>query len=127
MDHEGGRSTPATDGQFVYTIGPFGQIRAVRFSDGAFVWQRDLLKDWGARKPGYSVSTSPMLYGNWVIVTPWGRQASVVALDKATGRTVWETPNRHNLAEDYQSPVGMTLGRPGHDPGARAAGLYAGR
>ncbi len=58
----------------------------------------------------WAVSTSPMLYGDWVIVTPWGSKAAVVALEKTTGRTAWETPNPRGVVQDYQSPTGMTLG-----------------
>ena len=109
IDHNGGRSTPATDGNLVFTIGMYGQVRAVRFSDGKLVWEKHLLKDWGAGPPGYAISTSPLLYGNWVIVTPWGKQAAVVALDKATGTPVWTTPNPKGIPQEYQSPTGMTL------------------
>ena len=39
------------------------------------------------------VSTSPLLYGDWVIMMPWGKKAALVAYEKATGKVVWTTPN----------------------------------
>ena len=109
VDHNGGRPTPATDGDLVFTIGPFGAIHAVKFSDGSPVWQGDLLKDWQAQQPGWAVSTSPLLYGDCVIVMPWGKKAALVALDKATGKPVWTTPNPKGIEEEYQSPIPTTL------------------
>jgi len=110
FDHNGGRSTPATDGQFVYSIGPVGHISAVKFSDGSFVWKANLLTDWDAKRPKWAVATSPLLYGDWVIMAPWGKKAALVAYEKATGKVVWTTPNPRGVILDYQSPVIMTLG-----------------
>ena len=41
---------------------------------------------------------------------PWGKKAALVALDKATGKPVWTTPNPKGIEEEYQSPVPMTFG-----------------
>jgi len=113
LDHDGSRSTPATDGKLVFTIGPFGHFNAVNFSDGSSVWKADLLKDWDAGRPGWGVAQSPLLMGDLVIVAPWGKKAALVAYNKKTGDVVWTTPNPDGVAQDYQSPVPMTLhGRP---------------
>jgi outer membrane protein assembly factor BamB len=109
LDHNGSRPTPATDGNLIFTIGPFGAIRATKFSDGSPAWQGDLLKDWDAKMPQWGVSTSPLLYGDWVIIMPWGKKGALAALDKASGRPVWVTPNPKGVEEEYQSPVPMTL------------------
>jgi len=109
MDHNGGRPTPATDGNLVFTIGPFGPIHAVKFSDGIPVWQADLLKDWEAQQPQWGVATSPLLSGDCVVIAPWGKKGALVALDKATGKPVWTTPNPKGVEEGYQSPVPMAL------------------
>jgi outer membrane protein assembly factor BamB len=74
------------------------------------VWKGDLLTDWGATRPQWAVSTSPLLYGDWVIMAPWGKKAAVVAYEKATGKVVWTTPNPRGVELEYQSPVSMTVG-----------------
>jgi outer membrane protein assembly factor BamB len=109
LDHNGSRSTPATDGKLVFCIGPFGQIHAVNFADGKEVWKADLLKDWEAVKPNWGVSTSPLLYGKWVIMAPWGKKAALVAYEKETGKVAWTTLNPKGIIQDYQSPVAMKL------------------
>jgi len=111
LDYNGSRSTPATDGKLVFTIGPFGHITAVNYADGKPVWQVHLLKDWEAKRPSWGVAQSPLLMGNAVIVAPWGKRAALVAYEKATGKVLWTTPNPDGVSQDYQSPVPMTLGR----------------
>ncbi len=111
LDHNGSRSTPATDGQLVFTAGPFGHVNAVRFSDGRPVWKAHLLEDWEAKRPNWGVAQSPLLMGNAVIFSPWGRKAAVVACNKESGEVIWTTANPDGTAQDYQSPVPMMLGR----------------
>jgi outer membrane protein assembly factor BamB len=110
FDYPGSRSTPATDGQMVYTIGPQGHFTALRFADGGVVWQKNLVSDWNGKRPNWAVAQSPLLLQGKVIVAPWGRNAAIVALDGPTGRQIWATPNRAGRVLNYQSPVPMMLG-----------------
>ena len=107
IDHNGSRSTPATDGNLVFSIGPHGQISAVKFSDGSPVWKKNLLTDWGANQPQWAVSTSPLLYGENVIMMPFGKKAALVAYQKATGTVAWTTPNTKDVGKEYESPILM--------------------
>ena len=109
LDTNGSRTTPATDGDLVFTVGPFGHVHAVKFSDGSKVWQAHLLNDWGARLPSWGVTSSPLLLDDKVIVAPWGSKAALVAYDKADGKVVWETANPAGTVQDYSSPVLMKL------------------
>jgi outer membrane protein assembly factor BamB len=109
LNHNGSRTTPATDGKLVFAIGPFGHFHAVNFADRAKVWQHHLLNDWDAKRPHWGVSTSPLLHRDLVIVAPWGKKAALVAYHKNTGKVAWATPNPKAIVQDYQSPVPMTL------------------
>jgi outer membrane protein assembly factor BamB len=111
VDYNGSRSTPSCDGTNVYTIGPFGHIRAVRLEDGKEVWAAHLLDDWEAKRPQWGVSQSPLVLGDLLIVAPWGSRAAVVAYDRMTGKVVWKVPNPDGKVQDYQSPVPMVLGQ----------------
>ena len=110
ISYPGSRSTPATDGRLVFTVGPMGHLSAVTLSRGQPVWQKNLLQDWGGQKPNWAVAQSPLLVGNMVVVAPWGNRAAVVAYDKASGRVVWTTPNSSGTTMDYQSVAPMMLG-----------------
>jgi len=110
LGEQGSRSTPATDGDLVFSIGPHGHIRAAKFSDGSLAWSAHLLDDWGAKKPGWGVATSPLLLDDKVIVSPWGGKAALVAYNKADGKVIWRTPNATGTAQAWTSPAVMKLG-----------------
>ncbi len=110
LGHQGSRSTPATDGDLIFTIGVHGHIRAVKFADGSVVWSAHLIDDWGAKPPNWGVATSPLLLDDKVIVSPWGSKAALVAYNKADGKVVWQTPNTAGAAQAFTSPVLMNLG-----------------
>lgn len=108
-DPEGSRSTPATDGELVFTVGALGHIHAVKFADGTPVWKAHLLRDWESRGTNLRLSQSPLLTKNALIVAPWGRVAAVVAYDKKNGNVLWRTPNPRNIQMGFSSPVPMTV------------------
>ncbi|HVF90094.1 MAG TPA: PQQ-binding-like beta-propeller repeat protein [Blastocatellia bacterium] len=85
----GPRATPTVDGDRVYGLSENGDLACLKTGDGAVVWRRNILKDFGGSNPGWLISESPLVDGNNLIVTPGGEGASLVALDKMTGKTVW--------------------------------------
>jgi outer membrane protein assembly factor BamB len=85
----GPRGTPTTDGDRLYVLTETGDLACIRAQDGVVLWQRNILRDFAGRNIGWLISESPLIDGNNVIVTPGGRGAGVVALDKMSGRTVW--------------------------------------
>jgi outer membrane protein assembly factor BamB len=84
----GPRSTPTLDGDRVYVLTENGDLWCVR-EDGAEVWHRNILRDFSGSNIGWLLSESPLVDGDRVVVTPGGRQAGIVALDKMTGKTIW--------------------------------------
>jgi outer membrane protein assembly factor BamB len=85
----GPRATPTVDADRVYALSENGDLACLKFGDGAIVWKRNILADFGGRNPGWLISESPLVDGKNLIVTPGGNDASIVALDKMTGSTVW--------------------------------------
>jgi outer membrane protein assembly factor BamB len=85
----GPRSTPTVDGDRLFVLTENGDLAALRAQDGGVVWQRNILKDFSGQNISWLLSESPLVDGDKVIVTPGGRGAGMVALDKATGKTVW--------------------------------------
>jgi hypothetical protein len=82
LDYNGSRTTPSTDGELIWTIGPFGHIRVVHFADGSPAWTAHLLDDWEAKGPQWGVSQPPLLLHDAVVVAPWGKKAAIVAYRK---------------------------------------------
>jgi outer membrane protein assembly factor BamB len=105
----GPRGTPTVDGDRVYVLTENGDLVCLRISDGSPVWQRNILRDFGARNIPWLISESPLIDGANVIVTPGGRGAGMVALDKMTGRTVWQARELNDEA-GYASPIAADIG-----------------
>lgn len=100
----GPRGTPTVDGDRVYVLTELGELACLRVQDGSVVWQRDILGDFDGRNLPWLVSESPLVDGDQVIVTPGGRNAGMVALDKMSGETVWVAAELSDRP-GYASPV----------------------
>ena len=85
----GPRGTPTVDGDRLYVLTESGDLACLRAQDGSTVWQRNILHDFGGRNIPWLISESPLVDGDDVIVTPGGRNAGIVALDKMSGKTIW--------------------------------------
>ena len=82
--------TPTVDGDRVYALGQEGDLVCVGTSDGQQIWHRDLLKEFNGSHGGWNYCESPLVDGDRLIVTPGGKDATMVALDKKTGETIWK-------------------------------------
>jgi len=96
----GPRSTPAIDGDRVYTLGRGGQLCAWNLSDGALVWRRDLKAD-GADSPEWGHASSPLIAGEYLYMQAGG-DATALALRKSSGELLWKRPGG---PASYASPV----------------------
>jgi outer membrane protein assembly factor BamB len=100
----GPRGTPTVDGDRLYLLTENGDLAALRAQDGAVVWQRNILQDFGGSNIGWLISESPLVEGGSVVVSPGGRGAGMVALDKMTGKTIWVSKELSDAA-GYASPI----------------------
>jgi len=103
--------TPSVDGEHVYALGQEGDLVCLDAKDGKCLWHRDLLKEFGGSYGGWKYCESPLVDGDRVIVTPGGKKATMVALDKKSGETLWKCaiPTKHTEA-GYSSVVIATVG-----------------
>jgi outer membrane protein assembly factor BamB len=88
---EGPACTPNVDGERLYVEGMAGDVSCLQIEDGKILWQRSLQKDFGGILPTWSFRESPLIDGDKVILTPGGEDATLVALDKLTGKTIWQS------------------------------------
>ncbi len=105
----GPRSTPTVDGDRVYVLTENGDLACLRARDSSPVWRKNILKEFGGSNPNWMISESPLIDGNRLIVTPGGRGAGMVALDKMTGKEIWRTKD---LSEEagYSSAIMADVG-----------------
>jgi outer membrane protein assembly factor BamB len=86
---EGARATPTVDGPRLYTLGVNGDLVCLEADSGKLVWHRNLVSDFGGKAPPWGYSESPLVHGGRVVVTPGQDRATLAALDKTSGQTVW--------------------------------------
>ncbi len=93
---EGPSATPTVDGDRLYVMGLAGNVACLQVADGKVLWQRNLVADFKGRSPMWSFRESPLVDGDKVICTPGGEEATMVALNKRTGETIWknQVPDR---------------------------------
>jgi outer membrane protein assembly factor BamB len=102
-EHGYAASTPTTDGERLYVF--FGKTGVIAFDlDGNQLWQTNV----GTTLHGWGSGSSPVLFGELLIVNASVESSGLVALDKRTGRQVWRaegiesswsTPHLVNLAD----------------------------
>lgn len=108
MDSKGNgpRGTPTLNDGRVYAISGRGHLICAEAATGKMIWRIDLLGEFGARNISWGISESPLVEGDRVIVTPGGREAGVVALNKMDGSVIWKSEGDR---AGYSSAVSTTL------------------
>ena len=98
------RCSPTVDGDAVYVPSIGGRLAAFAADSGRERWSVDFVRQFGGRVPRYSYAESVLIIGEKLICQPGGPRASVVALDKKTGKTLW-TGQGMNDTVTYCSPI----------------------
>ena len=104
---DGPRSTPTVDGDRIYALGGAGRLSALHAASGKVIWSVDLVDVFGGITPGWGYSESPLIIGDRIVLNAGGRRASIVAIHKADGKTLWQN---HNDEAGYSSPVLLRTG-----------------
>ncbi len=86
-------STPATDGERVYTLGAQGQLHCWSLADGAPIWSRMLKAEFAVADDIFGAGHSPLLWGDRLILNVGGTigDSGIIAFDKKTGDILWQS------------------------------------
>jgi outer membrane protein assembly factor BamB len=110
-DWQSSRATPTVDGARIYAVTPHGELVACNSANGKEVWRKNLNRDFGGKKgDGWGYSESPLIDGDRLICTPGNEKATMVALNKNTGRTVWTASRQGDRGAGHASIVVATVG-----------------
>jgi outer membrane protein assembly factor BamB len=105
---DGPISTPVVDSGRIFALDSWGKLFAFDAATGRELWHRDLKAELGAVPPFYGFTTTPLPVGKTLVVQAGGAERNnLVALDPATGKTLWASRLAAQTA--YSSPVLMTL------------------
>lgn len=85
------RSTPTVDGEFLYVLGSDGELASVAVKDGKIRWHKSLRTDFDGHPGAWAYAESPLIDGDTLVATPGGAEATIVALNKNTGETIWKS------------------------------------
>ena len=102
----GPRSTPTVDGDKVFALSGTGILSCLNVSDGKQVWKTDLVKELGGELQGWGYTESVLVDGDHVICTPGGKKGTLAALNKKTGKPVWQSRGL-TLPAQYSSPLAV--------------------
>ena len=108
--YEGTRGTPTIDGNRLYHESPLGRVICMDAKTGQEIWSRNILDDFGSKNIKWALAESVVIDGDHVICTPGGPQTCIVALDKTTGKTAWQSPSAQGDLAGYASPALGQLG-----------------
>ena len=98
----GPNSTPLLVNGRLFTLGFTGIMKCLEAASGKVLWSHDLYKDMGASYLRFGWATSPLAYGDTVIVLTGGKGQGVTAFKQATGDVAWQSSD---LDASYSSPI----------------------
>jgi outer membrane protein assembly factor BamB len=104
---DGPRGTPTVEGDRVYSFGGSGEFSALEAITGRKIWSVNVVSTFGGNVPYWGYSESPLIVGDRIVLNAGGRRASIVAIDKASGKTLWQN---HNDEAGYSSPMLLRTG-----------------
>ncbi len=104
---DGPRSTPTIEGDRLYVLGGSGDLTCLETATGKRVWSINLIQKFGGRNPYWGYSESPLIVGDRILVNAGGSRASIVAVAKADGATLWQ---QHSDEAGYSSPMLLRTG-----------------
>lgn len=104
---DGPRGTPTVDGDRLYVLGGSGDLTCLDAASGRRIWTVNLVQTFGGVNPYWGYSESPLIIGDRLVVNAGGRRASIVAINKANGATLWQ---QHSDGAGYSSPMLLRTG-----------------
>jgi outer membrane protein assembly factor BamB len=108
--YPGPRSTPTLDGDRIYLLGSDGDLVCVEKAKGEVRWKKNLKTDLAGDVGRWAYAESPLVDGDLLVCTPGGKEATLAALDKKTGETVWKSAVPGGDAAAYSSEIAIDVG-----------------
>jgi outer membrane protein assembly factor BamB len=87
---DGPRGTPSVDGDRVYALSGEGNLVCASTADGKVKW-RKTMESLGGNIQKWGYTESVLVDGDIVLCTPGGDKGTVAALNKMTGKLVWQS------------------------------------
>jgi outer membrane protein assembly factor BamB len=106
--HGMSRTVPAVTEKYVVALGPKCHVTCLESASGKFLWSKDLVAEFGTVVPEWYAGQCPLIEDDKAILAPGG-DALLVAVDCATGKVLWRTPNPRGWDMTHSSVAPMSL------------------
>jgi hypothetical protein len=90
---DGPRTTPAVDGSSVFLVTSYLKLFRLNVTNGAIVWQRDLVSSLGGVVLPWQHCASPVIENGLIFVNINSSSSSLMALHTSDGSVAWRTQN----------------------------------
>lgn len=108
--YKGPRSTPTVDRGQVFVLNQHSDLVCLDAKSGESLWNVNLADQFGGKMmSGWKYSESPLVDGRQVICTPGGKEGTLLALNRDTGKKIWQTSDWTDTA-GYSSVIIATIG-----------------
>ncbi len=97
--------TPTLDGDRAYIFTNTGWLCCLNATDGSIHWRISYPHEFGTTPGIWGYCDRPLVDGNRLICTPGGSTATIVALDKLSGKPVWTSMLQNQESAGYASLV----------------------
>jgi len=87
------RTVPVVTDKFVVALDSKCNVLCLDATRGELKWTLSLVREFGATVPEWYAGQCPLVDGDKVILAPGGKDALLLAVDLATGKPLWQTPN----------------------------------
>jgi outer membrane protein assembly factor BamB len=107
-NHGMSRTIPAVTPQYVVSLGPKCHVSCLDELTGKYQWGIDLVREYGSTVPPWYAGQCPLIDGERVILAPAG-SSLMIAVDLATGKVIWKTPNPREWKMTHVSITPMEI------------------
>ena len=98
------RCTPTLEGNKVYVQSGTGRMSCFDATTGKLIWSVEVDKIFKCFYDVYGAAEAPLIIDNKVISSPMGTVSGVVALDKNTGKEIWQSKPIYGR-RSFASPI----------------------
>ena len=105
-NHGMSRTVPAISAHCLVAIGPKCHVTCLNATTGRRLWRMDMASDFGTAVPAWYAGQCPLLDGDRVILAP-GADPLMMAVDLASGKVLWRTPNPGGWGMTHSSIAAM--------------------
>ncbi|MEC8421017.1 MAG: PQQ-binding-like beta-propeller repeat protein [Verrucomicrobiota bacterium] len=105
---KGPRASVTIENGYAYGLGAMGHAYCLKADTGKKVWFRNLVEEEDCPPPIWGFSSSPEPLNDVMLYHVGGRKGNVIALNPATGITLWQTGGDNRAG--YAPPIRLTQG-----------------